>query len=106
MVKRKNRGRSKGRSPGREKLVQCDLCGAQVPDDKAIKTTDKSPPVNRKLAYTLRKQGAYVPTKREVKYYCVSCAIKIGIIHQRSKSERKGQPGRKSAEAVLRDLEG
>lgn len=104
MVKRKNRGRSKGRSPGREKPVQCDMCGAQVPSDKAIKVTDKSPPVSRKLASRLRKKGSYVPTGREVKYYCISCATKVGIVHQRAKSKRKGTPGRKSAEEILQDI--
>lgn len=80
------------------------MCGAQVPADKAIKSVDQSPAVNRKLAHKLRKQGTYVPTGREVKHYCIGCAMKRGMIHQREKSKRKGEPGEQSAEAILQEL--
>lgn len=104
MVKRKNRGRSKGRSAGRKQPVQCDLCGAKVPRDKAIKDVRKESAVSGRLAHELRKQGAYVPAGRKVKYYCIGCAMKLGLIHQREKSKRKGEPGRKkSVEEILNE---
>ncbi len=86
--KRKSRGRAKG-SSGRPGTVQCSACGRIVPRDKAKKVTVRVSLVDPQLARELRKQGAYVPVRTEVRYYCVSCAVHRGIVKVRAEEERK-----------------
>ena len=86
--KRRSGGRRKGKS-GRPGTVQCSSCGRLVPRDKAKKVTVTVTLVDPQLAKELRKQGAYVPVRKEVKYYCVSCAVHRGIVKIRAEDERK-----------------
>ncbi len=88
--KRKSRGRSKG-SKGRGEIIYCDQCGRAVPRDKAIKVTRYYYPVDPQLAMELEKQGARIMKIPVTKYYCVSCAIYLGIRKVRAKEERKVQ---------------
>lgn len=85
--KRKSRGRAKG-GKGRSDLVQCSSCGAQVPSDKAKKISRPVTLVEPTLARELRKQGAYLPTHFDTKYYCISCAVHRGVVKVRAKDER------------------
>ncbi len=86
--KRKSGGRTKGKS-GRSKSVQCSKCGRMVPVDKTKKQTKRVSLVDYQLARDLRKQGAYVPTKKITRYYCISCAVHTGKVQIREESERK-----------------
>lgn len=63
-----------------------------MPEDKAIKRVIWVPTVPYAMAKELEKQGSYVPRKREVRYYCVSCAIHLGIAKIRARDERKELP--------------
>ena len=91
--KRKNRGRSSGRGKkGRNEYVRCSNCGRLIPVDKAIKREVVVSAVPKALAKELEKEGAFVPVKREVRYYCVSCAVHFGIAKIRSREERKNLP--------------
>ena len=85
--KRKSRGRAKG-GKGRSGFVQCDMCGAHVPRDKAKKHTAYFSPVDSALAKELRSQGAFITRTRVEKYYCVSCAVHRGMVKVRAKAER------------------
>lgn len=86
--KRKSRGRRKG-GKGRGRMVQCDQCGAQVPADKAKKIYKKSSFINPRLAYDLRKQGAYIPGSQSVRYFCINCAVHRGYYSPRAQEDRK-----------------
>ncbi|MHA1617583.1 MAG: 30S ribosomal protein S26e [Candidatus Njordarchaeales archaeon] len=92
-VKRKNRGRSKGKgSRGRSEYVFCSQCGKRIPEDKAVKRVAWVPTVPGSIAKELEKQGTYIPKKRVVRYYCVSCAVFLGIVKIRARDERKELP--------------
>jgi len=91
--KRKNRGRAEGRGKkGRSELVKCSNCGRRISVDKAIKRVVWVSAVSKDLARELQKEGAVVPKKREVRYYCVSCAVHFGIAKIRAREERKELP--------------
>ena len=89
-IKRKSRGRSKGQK-GRSGYVQCSMCGELVPRDKAKKATRRISLVDPTLAKELRQKGAYLPGRFDTRYYCVSCAVHIGIVKVRSKESRKSR---------------
>lgn len=91
-VKRKSRGRHKGKSAGHVGYVQCYNCGARIPLDKAIKRVYWRSIVSGPLARELERQGTFVPRTREVRYYCVRCAIYLGIARMRARDERKQLP--------------
>ena len=92
-VKRKGRGRDKGKgSKGRSEYVYCHNCRRRIPIDKAIKRVVWVPVVRGSLAKELVKQGTFIPKKREVRYYCISCAIHFGIVKIRSRDKRKALP--------------
>ncbi len=86
--KRKNRGRKLGDS-GHEKIVQCAQCGRAVPADKAVKVTRWVTPVGGSLGRDLERQGTYISKRLETRYYCISCAVYLGIVRPRSEEERK-----------------
>lgn len=86
--KRKNRGRSKGQK-GKSDVVQCSGCGELIPRDKAKKVTKRISVVDPALAKELKQRGAYISSRVETFYYCVSCAIFRGIIRIRPREERK-----------------
>jgi small subunit ribosomal protein S26e len=88
MGKRKNRGRSKG-NKGHSSTVQCASCGRQVPVDKAKRVTRPVVMVEVRLAQELRKKGAYIPRTFATRYFCISCSTHRGIVHPRSKTERR-----------------
>ncbi len=90
--KRKNRGRKKGRSPGRVKYVSCVMCGARIPEDKAIKRVTWGSTIGGSIARELEAQGTLITTQRKVKYYCVRCAMYYGIVKIRPRDERKMIP--------------
>ena len=87
-VKRKSRGRSKGRK-GKSVIVQCSICGELIPRDKAKKVSRRVSVVDPALAKELRQKGAYLPSQVVTKYYCVSCAVHRGIVKVRSREERR-----------------
>jgi len=60
-----------------------------VPRDKAKKVTVKVPLVDAALAKELQAKGAVVPYTVTTKYYCISCAVHMGIVKVRAKEERK-----------------
>ena len=93
-IKRKSRGRSKGQK-GRSDYVQCSMCGELVPRDKAKKVTRRVSIVDPVLANELRQKGAYLPSRIDTKYYCISCAIHMGLVKVRSKEERKSRGWRR-----------
>lgn len=86
--KRKNRGRRKG-SKGRGRLVQCASCGQLIPVDKAKKVYKWVSLIEGSLSKELRQQGAYLPRRQIIKYYCVSCAIHRHVVSPRSKEDRR-----------------
>ncbi|MEM2027297.1 MAG: 30S ribosomal protein S26e [Candidatus Bathyarchaeia archaeon] len=86
--KRKNRGRSKGQK-GRGDLVHCSGCGELVPRDKAKKITRRISLVDPVLAKELRQKGAYISSRTETLYYCISCAVYRGLVKVRAREERK-----------------
>ncbi len=91
-VKRKNRGRRKGKSrKGREEYVYCSNCGKRIPRDKAIKVERRMTPVDPQLAKELKKQGAVILSTPVLKYYCVSCAVHYGIVRIGGYSERRAR---------------
>ncbi|MEM0043594.1 MAG: 30S ribosomal protein S26e [Sulfolobales archaeon] len=91
--KRESRGRRKG-DKGYIGRIQCDQCGALVPEDKAICVTRMYTPVDPQLAIELEKKGALIPRYPVKRCYCVSCAIFMGIIKVRAEEERKIPPKR------------
>jgi len=93
-VKRKSHGRSKG-SKGRSTQVQCVGCGQLVPRDKAKKSTRRVSVLNPVLARELREQGAYISSRRETKFYCISCAVHRGVVKVRAEDERRHKPRRR-----------
>jgi small subunit ribosomal protein S26e len=90
--KRKSRGRSKG-AKGKMLRVHCSGCGALVPKDKVKKVTIRRSVVEPDLAKELREKGAFIPTSRLTKYYCISCAMFHGVVSARAREVRK-LPGR------------
>jgi len=86
--KRKSRGRAKG-GKGRSDYVQCCMCGGLVPRDKAKKSSHRISIVDSALARELRQKGAYLSSRVDTRYYCVSCAVHRGLAKVRSKEERK-----------------
>ena len=90
--KRKNRGRKKGRSPGRVKYVSCVMCGARIPEDKAVKRVVWGSSISKSVVRELESQGTLIATKRTVKYYCIRCAMYLGIVKIRPRDERKAIP--------------
>lgn len=65
--------RRKGQS-GRATVVECAICGARVPRDKAIEKRRSTLPLDRNLRQLLREQGAKLHSSRRIVYYCISCA--------------------------------
>jgi len=92
-IKRKSRGRSKGQK-GRSGYVQCSMCGELVPRDKAKKATRRISLVDPVLARELRQKGAYLPAGFDTKYYCISCAVHLGLVKVRAKEARKSRSRR------------
>lgn len=92
--KRSSGGRSKG-GKGRSGTVQCSLCGAQVPRDKAKRVTKHTSLVEPRLYKELRDQGVRLGRNKVTKYYCISCAVHRGVVKIRSKKDRKYVPRRR-----------
>ncbi|MFB0558805.1 MAG: 30S ribosomal protein S26e [Candidatus Bathyarchaeia archaeon] len=92
--KRKSGGRSKG-GQGRSGTVQCSYCGAQVPRDKAKRTTRYTSLVESRLLKELQDQGAQISRYRTTKYLCVSCAVHRGVVKVRGKEDRKTRTRRR-----------
>lgn len=88
--KRKSGGRSKG-GRGRSGFVQCALCGALVPRDKAKKVTRYTSLVDSALYRELRAKGTYMPRTKVERWYCISCAVHRGVVKVRSKASRRSR---------------
>nr|MDO8081554.1 30S ribosomal protein S26e [Candidatus Freyarchaeota archaeon] len=88
--KRKSRGRAKG-SAGRKAVVQCSGCGKMVPRDKAKRVTRYTTMVDPMIGRELRQQGAYIPRTKEIKTYCINCAVHRKVTRVRSKDDRKSR---------------
>jgi len=88
--KRKSSGRAKGKS-GRKGVVQCSLCGKLIARDKAKKRTTYVSLVEPTIARELQQKGALIPRERVTKYYCVSCAVHLGVVKIRAREERKSR---------------
>jgi ribosomal protein S26 len=65
--------RRKGKS-GRANVVECAICGAKVPRDKAIEKRRHALPLDRNLRRLLKEQGAKIYAGKRITYYCISCA--------------------------------
>jgi small subunit ribosomal protein S26e len=76
-------------------MVQCSFCGAQVPRDKAKRTTRYTSLVDSRLLKELRNQGAKISRNKTTKYHCISCAVHRGVVKIRSKENRKYIPRRR-----------
>jgi small subunit ribosomal protein S26e len=76
-------------------MVQCSYCGAQVPRDKAKRTTRYTSLVDSRILKELRDQGASISRSRTTKYLCISCAVHRGVVNIRSKDSRKFVPKRR-----------
>jgi len=92
--KRSSGGRSKG-GKGRSGMVQCSYCGAQVPRDKAKRTTRYTSLVDSRVVKELRDQGSRISRSKTTKYLCISCAVHRGVVNIRAKKERKYVPRRR-----------
>ena len=86
--KRSSGGRGKG-DKGSSGLVQCSICGAQVPRDKAKRQTKYTSLVDSRLLKELQQQGSSITRTRVTKYYCISCAVHRGVVKVRGKDERR-----------------
>lgn len=86
--KRKSRGQRKG-SKGSGEGVQCTYCGAMVPRAKAKKVYKRVSFLDPRLAYELRKKGAYIPGSQSVEYACIKCAVHRGMYSPRAQDERR-----------------
>lgn len=65
--------RRKGKS-GRATVVECAICGAKIPRDKAVEKRRNTLPLSRNLRRILKEKGAKIYGGRRVVYYCISCA--------------------------------
>jgi small subunit ribosomal protein S26e len=86
--KRSSGGRSKG-DKGSSGTVQCSICGALVPRDKAKRQTKYTSLVDSRLMKELQQQGSNITSTMVTKYYCISCAVHRGIVKVRGKDERR-----------------
>ena len=86
--KRVSRGRRKG-GKGSTGVIQCTNCGQTVPKDQAKKETSPLRLVEHQLAKELRAQGTYIASPKNLKWYCISCAIHFKILKIRSSSKRR-----------------
>ena len=94
--KRTSGGRSKG-DKGSSGMVQCSICGALVPRDKAKKQTRYTSLVDSRLLKELQTQGSTIQRTKVTKTYCISCAVHRGVVKVRGKDERKFVPRRRRA---------
>ena len=76
-------------------MVQCSICGAQVPRDKAKRQTRFTSLVDSRLLKELQTQGSTIQRTKVMKYYCISCAVHRGVVQVRGKEERKFVPRRR-----------
>lgn len=76
-------------------MVQCSYCGAQVPRDKAKRTTRYTSLVDSRVLKELKAQGAQISRTKTTKYLCISCAVHRGVVKIRSKEDRKYVPRRR-----------
>jgi len=68
------------------------MCGARIPEDKAVKRVVWGSTISRSIARELESQGTLIATQRVVKYYCIRCAMYHGIVKIRPRDERKTIP--------------
>ena len=59
--------RRKGKS-GRAKVVECAICGAKVPRDKAVEKQRRSFPLDRMLRQLLKEKGAKLYAGSRITY--------------------------------------
>jgi ribosomal protein S26 len=59
--------RRKGKS-GRAKVVECAICGAKVPRDKAVEKQRRSLPLDRMLRQLLKEKGAKLYAGSRITY--------------------------------------
>ena len=76
-------------------MVQCSYCGAQVPRDKAKRTTKYTSLVDSRVLKELKDQGAQISRTKTTKYLCISCAVHRGVVNIRAKEDRKFVPRRR-----------
>jgi small subunit ribosomal protein S26e len=86
--KRVGGGRSKG-NKGSSGTVQCSLCGAVVPSDKAKRQTRFTSLVDSRLLKELQQQGSSITSTKVTKINCISCAVHRGVVKVRGKDERR-----------------
>ncbi len=86
--KRSSGGRSKG-DKGSSGTVQCSICGALVPRDKAKRQTKYTSLVDSRLMKELQQQGSNITSTMVTKYFCISCAVHRGVVKVRGKDERR-----------------
>jgi small subunit ribosomal protein S26e len=76
-------------------MVQCSYCGAQVPRDKAKRTTRYTSLVDSRVMKELKDQGASINRTKTTKYLCISCAVHRGVVNIRAKEDRRFVPRRR-----------
>jgi len=76
-------------------MVQCSYCGAQVPRDKAKRTTRYTSLVDSRIMKELKDQGASINRTKTTKYLCISCAVHRGVVNIRAKEDRRFVPRRR-----------
>lgn len=76
-------------------MVQCSYCGAQVPRDKAKRTTRYTSLVDSRVLKELKDQGATINRTKTTKYLCISCAVHRGVVNIRAKEDRRFVPRRR-----------
>ena len=79
------RGRRKG-AKGSTRRIQCDNCGAWIPEDKAIVVRRLYAPVEPQLARELERRGAIILRYPTVKRLCISCAVHYGYARRGRRS--------------------
>ncbi|MBN1683640.1 30S ribosomal protein S26e [Candidatus Bathyarchaeota archaeon] len=92
--KRSSGGRNKG-DKGSSGTVQCSICGALVPRDKAKRQTRYTSLIDSRLLKELQQQGSTIQRTKVTKYFCISCAVHRGVVKVRGKEERKFTPRRR-----------
>jgi small subunit ribosomal protein S26e len=95
LTKKRSSGGHSGGNKGSSGLVQCSICGAQVPRDKAKRQTRYTSLVDSRLLKELQNQGSTIQRTKVTKYYCISCAVHRGVVKVRGKDERKFVPKRR-----------
>ncbi|WXG41232.1 MAG: hypothetical protein WED07_10780 [Candidatus Freyarchaeum deiterrae] len=65
------------------------ICSIEQVRDKAKRVTRYTTLVDPMIGRELRQQGAYIPRTREIKVYCINCAVHRKLTRVRPKEDRR-----------------